>query len=235
MHHTIEVENLSFTYPDGRQALRDVSLRIGPGEKAALVGPNGAGKSTLLLHLNGTLHPQVGRVRVCSLDVEKGNLGRIRAAVGIVFQNPDDQLFSPTVFDDVAYGPLYQDLPESEVRARVGRALAAVHMEGYAPRHSYHLSQGEKKRIAIATVLVMEPEILVLDEPTSGLDPRGRREFIALLRELPQTMLIITHDLRLVAELLPRMIVLDGGQVVADGPTDKLLADTELLAAHGLM
>ncbi|MCS7011424.1 MAG: ATP-binding cassette domain-containing protein, partial [Anaerolineales bacterium] len=156
MHHSIEIESLSFAYPDGHMALREVSLTVAPGEKVALVGPNGAGKSTLLLHLNGILTGQ-GSVRVCGLPVVKENLGRIRAAVGLVFQNPDDQLFSPTVFDDVAYGPIYQGLPPVEVEARVAAALAAVGMSGYARRVSHHLSVGEKKRIAIAAVLSMNP------------------------------------------------------------------------------
>ena len=233
MHHTIEVEKLSYSYPDGHVALREASLMIAPGEKVALVGPNGAGKSTLMLHLNGILTGQ-GTVRVCSMDVNEKTLGKVRAAVGLVFQNPDDQLFSPTVFDDVAFGPIYQGLPEAEVRDRVDNALAAVHMRDYAKRVSHHLSVGEKKRIAIATVLSMNPEILVLDEPSAGLDPRARRSLINLLRELPQTMLVSTHDLPLVRELIPRMVVMDQGQIVADGPTDVLLNDVALLEAHGL-
>jgi len=233
MHHSIEVEHLSFTYPDGHQALRDVSLVIQPGEKVALVGPNGAGKSTLLLHLNGILSGQ-GRVRVCGLEVIPQNLKRLRAMVGLVFQSPDDQLFSPTVYEDVAYGPLYQGLPPQEVQERVDEALKAVRMSGYARRVSHHLSVGEKKRIAIATVLSMKPEVLVLDEPTAGLDPRARRGLIRLLGELPLTMLASTHDMRMVSELFPRMVIMDEGQIVADGPTDTLLADAALLEAHGL-
>jgi cobalt/nickel transport system ATP-binding protein len=233
MHHTIEVEKLSYSYPDGHVALRDASLTIAPGEKVALVGPNGAGKSTLMLHLNGILQGQ-GKVHVCGLDVIKANLGKVRAAVGLVFQNPDDQLFSPTVFDDVAFGPIYQGLKKAEVEARVDRALEAVHMRDYASRVSHHLSVGEKKRIAIATVMSMEPEILVLDEPSAGLDPRARRSLINLLRELPQTMLVSTHDLRLVHELFPRTIIMDDGRIVADGATEQLLNDEVLLNAHGL-
>jgi cobalt/nickel transport system ATP-binding protein len=229
----IEVANLSFSYPDGHRALRDVSFSLGPGEKAALVGPNGAGKSTLILHLNGILSGE-GMVRVCGLEVAKEHLGRVRAAVGLVFQAPDDQLFSPTVFDDVAFGPIYQGLPEREVRARVEQALAAVRMSDYAERVSHHLSVGEKKRIAIATVLSMQPQVLVLDEPSAGLDPRARRGLINLLRELPQTMLIATHDLALVRELCPRTIVMDGGQVVADRRTECVINDDALLERHGL-
>ncbi len=234
MHHTIEVEGLSFAYPDGNQALRGVSLRVAPGEKVALLGPNGAGKSTLILHLNGILRSQAGRVRVSGVEVSDSSLGRVRAAVGLVFQNPDDQLFSPTVFDDVAFGPIYQGLPAAEVHARVDEALAAVGMLAYRGRVSHHLSAGEKKRIAIATVLSMRPEILVLDEPTAGLDPRARRGLMNLLRDLPQTMLIATHDIRMVLELVPRVVIMDEGRVVADGPTADLLGDGVLLAAHGL-
>lgn len=234
MHHTIEVENLSFAYPDGHQALNGVSLRIAPGEKVALLGPNGAGKSTLILHLNGILRPQAGVVRAAGVEVGERTLGRVRAAVGLVFQNPDDQLFSPTVFDDVAFGPIYQGVRPAEVRARVDEALSAVGMLAYKERVSHHLSAGEKKRIAIATVLSMRPEILVLDEPTAGLDPRGRRALINLLRDLPQTMLVATHDIRMVLELFPRVVIMDEGRVVADGPTDRLLSDPVLLAAHGL-
>lgn len=233
MHHSIEVEQLSFAYPDGHPALEHVSLKIEPCEKVALVGPNGAGKSTLILHLNGILQGQ-GQVQVCSLPVNDKTLGRIRGMVGLVFQNPDDQLFSPTVYDDVAFGPLYQGLPIAEVRQRVQEALAAVQMQEYAGRVSHHLSMGEKKRIAIATVLSMQPEVLVLDEPTAGLDPRARRSLIHLLDELPLTMLVSTHDLHMVKELFPRMVIMDGGCIVADGLTDDLLKDETLLLAHGL-
>lgn len=233
MHHSIEVTDLSFSYPDGTAALRQVSLHIQPGEKAALVGPNGAGKSTLILHLNGILTGK-GEVRVAGLPVTKPNLGKVRARVGLVFQNPDDQLFSPTVYEDVAFGPLYQGLPLDEVRQRVSEALAVVGMQDYEKRISHHLSAGEKKRIAIATVLSMEPEVLVLDEPTAGLDPRARRSLINLLHELPITMLVSSHDMHMVKEIFPRMIIMDEGRVVADGPTGVLMEDEELLYAHGL-
>jgi cobalt/nickel transport system ATP-binding protein len=233
MHHSIEVENLSYSYPDGNHALKDISMRIEPGEKVALVGPNGAGKSTLILHLNGILSGE-GKLRVCGLEVTRENLGRVRSSVGLVFQSPEDQLFSPTVFDDVAFGPLYQGLSPAEVNARVDEALAAVHMEKYKKRVSHHLSVGEKKRIAIATVLSMQPEVLVLDEPTGGLDPRSRRSLIHLLKELPLTMLVSTHDMLLVREIFPRMIILDEGRLVADGPTQTLMDDINLLEAHGL-
>src|SRR4030042_1873937 len=233
MHHSIEIKNLTFSYPDGTVALSNVSMSIEPGEKVALVGPNGAGKSTLILHLNGILNGK-GLVRVCSLEVVKENLGRVRSCVGLVFQSPEDQLFSPTVFDDVAFGPLYQGLPQDEVLLRVDQALEAVHMLAYRKRVSHHLSMGEKKRIAIATVLSMHPEVLVLDEPTGGLDPRSRRKLIHLLKELPLTMLVSTHDMLLVREIFPRMIILDEGRLVADGPTQVLMNDIALLEAHGL-
>jgi cobalt transport protein ATP-binding subunit len=234
MDYAVRIDHLSFAYGDGHVALSDVSLAVQPGEKVALVGPNGAGKSTLMLHLNGILQPGSGSVTVCGLLVNDKAVGKVRARVGLVFQDPDDQLFSPTVFDDVAFGPIYQGFSEKEVRARVDRALAAVHMCDYLSRVSHHLSTGEKKRIAIATVLSMDPDILVLDEPTAGLDPRARRGLITLLRTLPQTMLISTHDLRMVAELLPRTVVMDRGEIVADRPTGEVLADAALLDAHGL-
>jgi len=230
----VSIEGLSFAYPDGRQALRDISLRIASGEKVGLVGPNGAGKSTLLLHLNGLLQSQAGQVHTCGLDVSNGNLGAVRAAVGMVFQDPNDQLFCPTVFEDVAFGLLYQGLPKASVQARVAEALAAVGMEGFESRSSYRLSLGEKKRIALATVLVLQPEILALDEPSAGLDPRARRSLIELLATLHPTLLIATHDLALVQELCARVVVLDEGGVVADGPASTILGDAPLLARHGL-
>ena len=233
MHHSIEIERLSFSYPDGHPALRDVSLTIQPCEKVALVGPNGAGKSTLILHLNGILSGQ-GDLCVAGLPVIKENLGKVRARVGLVFQTPDDQLFSPTVYDDVAFGPRYQGFAEDKVRALVGEALDTVGMGDYARRVSHHLSVGEKKRIAIATVLSMQPEVLVLDEPTAGLDPRARRSLINLLHDLPLTMLVSSHDMLMVRELFPRMVIMDEGRVVADGPTLELMEDEALLTAHGL-
>ncbi len=229
----LTVESLNFAYPDGHVALREVSLTVNRREKVALVGPNGAGKSTLMLHLNGILGGN-GRIQVAGLPVTKPNLPQIRAKVGLVFQNPDDQLFSPTVFEDVAFGPLHMGLPEGQVRARVNRALEQVDMSHYAERLSHHLSVGEKKRIAIATVLSMDPDLLVLDEPSAGLDPRARRSLINLLRTLPLTMLISTHDMLMVHELFPRMVIMDEGRVVADGPTEALMANQALLEAHGL-
>ncbi len=229
----LEVVDLFFAYPDGRQALRGVNLRLRPGEKVALVGPNGAGKSTLMLHLNGILRGS-GLVRVGGLPLTEENLPYVRAAVGLVFQNPDDQLFSPTVFEDVAFGPLHMGLPEDEVHERVRAALAAVGMTEFASRLSHHLSMGQKKRIAIATVLSMKPQLLALDEPTAGLDPRARRQLIRLLSGLEESLFVSTHDLLLVRELFPRMVIMDEGQIVADDRTEDLLKDEALLAAHGL-
>jgi cobalt/nickel transport system ATP-binding protein len=233
VHHRIEVSGLSFEYPDGRHVLHDIDLSIAPGEKVALVGPNGAGKSTLLLHLAGVLRGR-GEIRVSSVPVSDDTMNTIRSAVGLVFQDPDDQLFSASVYEDVAFGPRYMGLGESDVSGRVGRALTSVGMAGSQDRVPYHLSGGEKKRIAMATVLSMDPEILILDEPTLGLDPRGRRGICALLRELPQTMLVSTHDMRMVAELFPRMVVIDDGRIVADGPTEDLVHDASMMEAHGL-
>lgn len=230
----LEVHDLYFSYPDGHAALHGVSLKLCEGDKVALVGPNGAGKSTLMLHLNGILSSPSTTLRVNGTNLTRDNLPAIRAMVGLVFQNPDDQLFSPTVFEDVAFGPLHMGLPEAEVRARVDAALEAVRMSSYKDRLSHHLSVGEKKRIAIATVLSMKPSLLVLDEPSAGLDPRARRTLINLLRELPITMLVSTHDMRLVQELFPRTIVMDEGRVVADGLTMEILENEELLTAHGL-
>ena len=231
----ISVQHLSFAYPDGRQALADVNLEVCDGEKVAVVGPNGAGKSTLVLHLNGTLRANgAGQIRVDGQVISDRTLRSVRACVGLVFQDPDDQLFSPTVFDDVAFGPLHMELPDDEIRRRVQRALAAVGMLGVERQMPHHLSLGERKRIAIATVLAMEPRVLVLDEPSAGLDPRARRNLIRLLRGLPQTMLVASHDMRLVWELCPRTIILDEGRVVADGPTTELLQDAVLMEFHGL-
>lgn len=229
----IEILGLSFSYPDGTEALKGVDLVVQQGEKVAIVGPNGAGKSTLLLHLNGILAGQ-GLVRVMGLEINHGNLGAIRTQLGLVFQDPDDQLFSPTVFEDVAFGPLHMGLPEEEVRRRVSWALAQVGMEGFQGRISHHLSLGEKKRVAIATVLSMEPSILALDEPSGELDPRSRRRLIDLLSQLPQTMVVCTHDMGLVHELLPRTVILNQGRLIADGKTEAILADEELLARNGL-
>jgi len=229
----VQVDELHFTYPDGQKALKGVSLYLSKGEKVALVGANGAGKSTLMLHLNGILSGS-GKIEIGNMILSKENLPLIRARVGLVFQNPDDQLFSPSVFEDVAFGPLHMGLPEEEVRSRVSSALEMVGMQAFAERLSHHLSMGEKKKIAIATVLSMHPEFLVLDEPTAGLDPRARRSLINLLRDLPLTMLVSTHDMLMVRDLFQRMVIMDNGEIVADGQTLELMEDQELLERHGL-
>jgi len=229
----LTVEGLHFHYPDGHVALQGISLKLCEGDKVALVGPNGAGKSTFMLHLNGILTGE-GDMSIGGLRIEPDNLPAIRAMVGLVFQSPDDQLFSPTVFEDVAFGPLHMGLSEDEVRTRVDEALEMVRMHDYRDRLSHHLSVGEKKRIAIATVLSMRPQILVLDEPSAGLDPRARRSLINLLRDLPITMLVSSHDLRMVRELFPRMVIMDEGRIVADGLTSELMENEALLEAHGL-
>ena len=233
MTNVLSVNDLHFSYHDHHTALRGVSFDLCEGDKVALVGPNGAGKSTLMLHLYGIL-TGAGEVSVGGARLTRDNLPAIRGMVGLVFQNPDDQLFSPTVFEDVAFGPLHMGLPKDEVFTRVERALKDVRMSEYGDRMSHHLSVGEKKRIAIATVLSMNPQILVLDEPSAGLDPRARRTLINLLRELPITMLVSTHDMKLVEELFPRTIVMDEGLIVADGDTKNILADERLLNEHGL-
>jgi cobalt transport protein ATP-binding subunit len=231
---SVELRHVHFSYPDGFEALRGVDLRIEPGERVALVGPNGAGKSTLMLTLNGIHVPSHGTVEIGGVVVDRASVRRIRAAVGLVFQDPDDQLFSPTVFEDVAFGPIHMGFPVGEIHERVERALAAVGMAGAGRRVPHRLSLGQRKRVAIATVLSMDPTVLVFDEPSAGLDPRGRRELMGVLRSLAQTQLVSTHDMRLAAELFTRTVVMDGGAIVADGPTAEVLTDDALLDAHGL-
>jgi cobalt transport protein ATP-binding subunit len=237
MSAAIEITNLKYRYHDGTEALRGASLRVAPGECVALLGPNGSGKSTLLLHLNGILPEKLsgnGAVKILGEAIASQNLEKIRRQVGLVFQDPDDQLFCPTVQEDVAFGPQQLGLTEAEVAARVDKSLAQVGLAGFGHRATHHLSHGEKRRLCLAGVLACEPAILILDEPTSDLDPRGRREFKALLRQIPATKLIATHDLELAVELCPRAIVLDRGEIAADGPTVELLNNEELMLAHGL-
>jgi len=229
----VEITGLHFAYPDGVKALRGVDLTLGEGEKLALLGPNGAGKSTFLMHLNGILRGS-GDIEIMGRCLRNHNIRYVRSQVGLVFEHPDDQLFSPTVLDDVAYGPLYMGLPKDEVLRRARWALEQVGMAGFEERMPHRLSMGQKKRVAIATVLSMHPPILALDEPTSSLAPSARRELIHLLDELPQTMIVSTHDIPMVRDLFPRTVVMDEGQVVADGDTQIILSDTALLAAHGL-
>ncbi len=231
---SLQVSGLAYAYPDGHQALFGVDLTVARGERVALLGPNGAGKTTLVLHLNGILAGGEGTVSVAGLPVGKAHLAEVRRRVGIVFQDPDDQLFMPTVREDVAFGPAAAGLRGAELEARVAGALEQVGMAGYADRPPHHLSFGQRRRVAVATVLAMEPEILVLDEPSSNLDPASRRELADILRSLDVTVLMVTHDLPYALELCPRSVVLSGGVIAADGRTQDLLCDEELMSAHRL-
>ena len=229
-HHIVEVKNLKHVYADGTVALNDLSLTIHHGESVAIIGANGAGKSTLLLHLNGYLAPTVGEVRIGGFPLTQATLPEIRRTVGMVFQDPDDQLFMPTVYEDVAFGPCNLGLPEEEVRQRVNEALEKVGARHLAAKPPYHLSGGEKKRVSIATVLSMSPDILVMDEPTNGLDPFSRRQLIGLLKDFHHTRIFTSHDLDMVIELCERTIVLHQGEVKADGPTVEIFNNEQLLA-----
>lgn len=234
MTSALAVTQLGFSYPDGHAALVGVDITIETGQRVALLGPNGAGKTTLALHLNGIKTADTGSVCVGDTTLSEGTINEIRRRVGLVFQDSNDQLFMPTVGEDVAFGPANLGLRGAELDARVAEALAAVGATDLEKRAPHHLSGGERRRAAIAGVLAMQPDILVLDEPTSGLDPAGRRELISLLQGLPITQLVITHDLPLALELCDRAIIMDGGTVVADGATSTILADTDLLRAHRL-
>ena len=232
--NSVVVENLVFAYPDGTRALDGASLRVEAGVSTGLIGPNGAGKSTLLLHLNGVLEGAEGKIEIGGLEVTKKNIREIRRRVGLVFQEADDQLFMPSVFDDVAFGPLNLGLPEDEVRERVEEALSSVGLARLAEKAPHHLSGGQKRLAAIATVLSMRPGVLVLDEPTSNLDHRSRRALIDVLASLPVTKIISGHDLEFILETCEEVCLMDGGKVIAQGKAETLLGDETLLAAHGL-
>ncbi|MEV0186350.1 ABC transporter ATP-binding protein [Streptomyces sp. NPDC050625] len=231
---SLEVARLAFAYPDGHQALFGVDFSIGRGERVALLGPNGAGKTTLVLHLNGILGGGTGTVTVAGLPVGREHMAEIRRKVGIVFQDPDDQLFMPTVREDVAFGPAAAGLKGAALEERVHTALERVGMRDFADRPPHHLSFGQRRRVAVATVLAMEPEILVLDEPSSNLDPASRRELADILRSLDVTVLMVTHDLPYALELCPRSLILSDGVIAADGPTGDLLSGDALMRAHRL-
>jgi cobalt/nickel transport system ATP-binding protein len=233
MSCAIHALGLTYTYPNGQAALDGIELHVDHGERVAVLGPNGAGKTTFMLHLNGLMSGS-GRLEVAGIDVGPKTLAELRRKVGVVFQDPDDQLFMPTVAEDVAFGPLNMQLEPDQVRRRVSEGLAAVRMEHAADRAPYQLSMGERRRVAIATVLAMRPSLLVLDEPSANLDPRARRELLDVLERIDRTMLVTTHDLPLAAELCERAVILAAGRVVADGPCREILADDELLALHDL-
>lgn len=230
----IQVENVQFTYPDGREVLKGISCTINKGEKVALIGPNGAGKSTFMSLLNGVSLVKQGKVSISGLEVRKDNLKQIRRKIGIVFQDPDDQLFCPTVYDDVAFGPLNLGLPRGDIQQRVDEALETVGLKGYEQRSSFHLSFGERKRLALATVLSYQPDILVFDEPSTNMDPLNRRKLIDWLKKSDKTVLLCTHDLDIALDVCDRCLVLSGGHFVADGPASKILYDRELLEANHL-
>ena len=233
-HHIVEARDLAHVYPDGHEAIRGITFRIAHGESVGVIGPNGAGKSTLLLHLNGCLLPSRGEVRVGEFPVTRETSPQVRRAVGMVFQDPDDQLFMPTVLDDVAFGPLNYGLAPDEARQRAVAALERVGMANLQGQTPYRLSAGEKRAVAIATVLAMTPDILVMDEPSSNLDPRGRRRLIELLKSFEHTRIIATHDLELVLEVCSRVILLDAGSVVTEGPAADVMNDESLMLKHGL-
>jgi cobalt/nickel transport system ATP-binding protein len=230
----IEISHLSFTYPDGHQALKELNLSVERGECLGLVGPNGAGKSTLLLHLNGLIPSPNGAVRILGEVINKQSLPGVRQKVGMVFQNPDDQLFCPTLFEDVAFGPLNSQVPAEEVPGRVAQALKKVGLEGFEQRSPHHMSVGEKRKASLATILSMDPEIIVLDEPSSNLDPRSRKELIRLLASFTETRIVATHDLEMVLQLCDRVALMDQGEVVALGLPEEILSDEALLKSHGL-
>ncbi len=230
----VAVRDVRYAYPDGRLALDGVDLRIAAGERVAVLGPNGSGKTTLVLHLNGILQPAFGSVEIDGIPVAGEHLREVRRRVGVVFQDPDDQLFMPTVRQDVAFGPANLGLRGNALDARVQAALAVVDMVDAADRAPHHLSLGQRRRVALATVLAMQPTILVFDEPSANLDPRARRELADVVTGLGLTTVVVTHDLLYAAELCDRSVLLDAGRVAADGPTLDLLADTELLRAHRL-
>lgn len=233
-HHIIEAKNLNYVYPDGKQALKNISFKITHGEAVGIVGLNGAGKSTLLMQMNGALLPTGGEISIGEVVVQKSTLPVIRRHVGYIFQNPDDQLFMSTVYDDVAFGPRNYKLSENDVEKRVISALETVGIVHLQNRPPYRLSEGEKRAAAIAAVLAMSPDILVMDEPSSSLDPSSRRRLIKLLHSFGHTRIIASHDLDMILEICPRTIVIKNGEIIADDDTVKIFMNEELLESSGL-
>ena len=233
MKKVIEIRSLNYIYPDGTQALNGIDMDIYKGDSLAIIGANGAGKTTLLLHLNGLLNTN-GSVRVCGLVVDKRNLAAVRQKVGFLFQDPDDQLFMPSVFDDVAFGPINMGLGSRDVKERVKEALRFVDMKDYEERAGHHLSFGEKKRISLATILSMQPEILVLDEPTGNLDPKYRKEFIVLLKGMQVTKIIATHDIDMAKSICTKVAIMEKGRIIAFGDKDSIFHNKKLIKVHGL-
>jgi len=233
-HHLLEFSDVRFRYPDGTEALKGVSFLVTHGESVGIVGANGAGKSTVLLHMNGHLLPTAGAVTVGEVPLRKETRAEIRRKVGVVFQNPDDQLFMPTVFDDVAFGPLNLGLPPDRVRERVHEALRRVNALALVDKAPHHLSGGQKSAVAIATVIAMMPDILVMDEPAASLDPKSRRSVIGLLNSFEHSKIVASHDLDLILDVCARCLVIRDGAIVADGPTAEILSDATLLAENNL-
>ena len=230
----VQVAGVAFAYPGGHAVLEDVSFDVGAGERVGLVGPNGAGKSTLLHLLVGLDEPSAGAITVAGIPVRPGRLAEVRSHVGMVFQDPDDQLFLPTLVEDVAFGPLNQGVPPAEARRLAEEQLEALGLAAMAERAAHHTSGGERRRAALATALVSRPEVLLLDEPTDGLDARGRQAIVRILRARPEALVVATHDLDVVRAVCSRMLVLDRGRLVADGPTERILGDAVLLSRHGI-
>jgi cobalt/nickel transport system ATP-binding protein len=233
-HHIIDFNNVHFTYPDGTEALKSLSFRITHGESVGIVGANGAGKSTLISHMNGYLFPSGGTITIGDLQLSKSTINHVKKTVGVVFQNPDDQLFMPTVFDDVAFGPLNMGMTEERVIERVNEALTIVGCLNLKDKPPHHLSLGQKRAVTIAAVIAMQPDILVMDEPAASLDPRSRRQLINLLKEFRHTKIIASHDLDLIMDVCERCLVMSDGKITANGRTDEILLNEKLLEENNL-
>ncbi len=233
MENAVELKNVSYVYPDGIEALKDISLTIKKGEKVAVIGPNGAGKSTLITMLNG-VRQGTGEINILGYPLMKKNLPQIRTLVGIVFQNPDDQLFCPTIYEDIAFGPLNSGLSEEKIRENVLYALRETDLQGYEDRSPFHLSFGERKRASIATILSLKPQIIAMDEPTSNLDPAHRRNIISWINKREEMFIITSHDLDMIWDTCSRALILNKGSIVADGAAKEILRDKKLLEENNL-